>query len=336
MVAGGTRGGRRTRLASQRSAAPALPDGVSASWLLDDFRPAAPADVWVQPVPRRVRNPSGFGVDEAFQLSALQRGQTYARTGKVLTLDWSRWKPRANALRLDGLVDGTAENAYRTTAVLEREGTDWVVRGGWCSCPVTLDCKHAVALGYAYLIENGLRGTTKRLEERGRPRVGEMARVARPAAGGNFEVEFVVPPDALDGNIGYEAEFRIPQKCQPCGGSAEVPWVRCDYCDGTGIWNGLGAFPESWSPNQRCLRCSGLGRWDSGEPQTCRRCRGTGQSLVRKLVEFDVPLNAKDGTRVSVPLSSGNRVSLEVILRVPFPRTAPAPPRPRSAAASRE
>ncbi|TQF65779.1 DEAD/DEAH box helicase [Rhodococcus spelaei] len=72
------------------------------------------------------------------------RGVRYARAGSVLELDWI-----ADEHRAVGLVDGT--DLYRTS-VLFRPHTDRLeFTRGECSCPVRLNCKHAVAVTVALL-----------------------------------------------------------------------------------------------------------------------------------------------------------------------------------------
>jgi superfamily II DNA or RNA helicase len=70
------------------------------------------------------------------------RGTDYARNGWVLRCLWS---PDAGSLV--GSVRGNRGRAYATTVHLVRGPADtWALKGGRCSCPMQVDCKHVAAL----------------------------------------------------------------------------------------------------------------------------------------------------------------------------------------------
>ena len=71
-----------------------------------------------------------------------RRGTDYARNGWVLRCLWS---PDAGSLV--GSVRGSHGRSYATTVHLAHgpAGT-WVLKGGRCSCPMQVDCKHVAAL----------------------------------------------------------------------------------------------------------------------------------------------------------------------------------------------
>ncbi len=69
------------------------------------------------------------------------RGVQYARQGAVSRM-W--WDDSMDALR--GYVRGSAGERYGTTVYFSRVDGGLVFEAGECSCPVGLDCKHAVAL----------------------------------------------------------------------------------------------------------------------------------------------------------------------------------------------
>ena len=71
-----------------------------------------------------------------------RRGTDYARNGRVLRCLWS---PDAGSLV--GSVRGNRGRAYATTVHLVRGPADtWTLKGGRCSCPMQVDCKHVAAL----------------------------------------------------------------------------------------------------------------------------------------------------------------------------------------------
>ena len=71
-----------------------------------------------------------------------RRGTDYARNGRVLRCLWS---PDAGSLV--GSVRGNRGRAYVTTVHLVRGPADtWTLKGGRCSCPMQVDCKHVAAL----------------------------------------------------------------------------------------------------------------------------------------------------------------------------------------------
>jgi superfamily II DNA or RNA helicase len=72
----------------------------------------------------------------------IRRGTDYARNGWVLRC---LWNPTAGALV--GSVRGNHSRTYATTVHLVRGPADtWALKGGRCSCPMQVDCKHVAAL----------------------------------------------------------------------------------------------------------------------------------------------------------------------------------------------
>jgi superfamily II DNA or RNA helicase len=69
------------------------------------------------------------------------RGVQYANQRSVTSM---RWDDRTDTLR--GYVRGAAGRSYGTTVRFSRAGGQLVYESAECSCPVGLDCKHAVAL----------------------------------------------------------------------------------------------------------------------------------------------------------------------------------------------
>ncbi|ONH60122.1 helicase [Frankia sp. CcI49] len=72
-----------------------------------------------------------------------RRGLGYAQEGAVLQVSW---RPAGNTLA--GVVAGSHGERYLTTVQFTGVGSgeQWWFEGGRCTCPVGLDCKHAVAL----------------------------------------------------------------------------------------------------------------------------------------------------------------------------------------------
>jgi len=74
--------------------------------------------------------------------ATLTRGRGYARAGAVLRQEWN-----AACSEVSGSVRGRGANAYEVTVSLRRAaGGEVVSLDGRCTCPVGLNCKHAVAL----------------------------------------------------------------------------------------------------------------------------------------------------------------------------------------------
>ncbi|KAA9111534.1 DEAD/DEAH box helicase [Microbacterium rhizomatis] len=70
------------------------------------------------------------------------RGRTYAANGRVTHLEWN---PAAQRLSAD--VQGTDPRPYRVVALLSGAATARaLVRSATCTCPLTINCKHAVAM----------------------------------------------------------------------------------------------------------------------------------------------------------------------------------------------
>ena len=73
---------------------------------------------------------------------AFRRGTEYARQGRVLQYQWS-----PDAATLVGTVRGNHSRPYATTAILTQGAAGpRAVKGGRCSCPMRVDCKHVAAL----------------------------------------------------------------------------------------------------------------------------------------------------------------------------------------------
>jgi len=73
--------------------------------------------------------------------TSYSRGVQYARQRAVTSM---RWDEGTETLR--GYVRGSAGQSYGTTVRFSRAGDQLVYESAECSCPVGLDCKHAVAL----------------------------------------------------------------------------------------------------------------------------------------------------------------------------------------------
>ncbi|WP_307816174.1 DEAD/DEAH box helicase [Hoyosella rhizosphaerae] len=69
------------------------------------------------------------------------RGMAYARDGAVRDLTWDI---AANVLRAN--VDGSGRNSYDTVVAFTTGGGEWEFDFGRCSCPVSRNCKHSVAV----------------------------------------------------------------------------------------------------------------------------------------------------------------------------------------------
>lgn len=71
-----------------------------------------------------------------------RRGTDYARSGRVMRC---LWNPKPG--NLVGSVRGNRGRTCTTVVNLVCDSADrWTLRGGRCSCPMQVDCKHVAAL----------------------------------------------------------------------------------------------------------------------------------------------------------------------------------------------
>jgi len=84
-------------------------------------------------------------VDSTFDVlpaDTWRRGVSYAREGRVLSCVWD-----PNLHKLFGGVRGNKGRTYTTAVQLLPADTDtWDVEGGFCSCPMQVNCKHVAAI----------------------------------------------------------------------------------------------------------------------------------------------------------------------------------------------
>ncbi|MDN5896625.1 MAG: SWIM zinc finger family protein, partial [Nocardioides sp.] len=81
-------------------------------------------------------------LSRAFDSGSLSRGRSYARQGMVVGFEINELD---NAVEIVGSVAGNRAMPYSVTVFIEPTASTPRVTGD-CSCPVGLDCKHAVAL----------------------------------------------------------------------------------------------------------------------------------------------------------------------------------------------
>jgi superfamily II DNA or RNA helicase len=81
-------------------------------------------------------------VRSAFGASTYQRGTSYARSGRVVQLELDEADQALYAV-----VAGSGGQRYRTTVALQPDGGSGAFYvESYCTCPVGIDCKHAVAV----------------------------------------------------------------------------------------------------------------------------------------------------------------------------------------------
>jgi superfamily II DNA or RNA helicase len=73
--------------------------------------------------------------------AALSRANAYAREGRVENLAW-----HPDITELTAEVFGTAEEPYEVGVYLKPQQATYRYAGGWCTCPVSADCKHIAAV----------------------------------------------------------------------------------------------------------------------------------------------------------------------------------------------
>ncbi|MCL9759965.1 SNF2-related protein [Frankia sp. AiPa1] len=122
--------------------------------------------------------------------ATFRRGEQYARRGAVAEVSW---QPSGNTLI--GRVAGSNGKRYSTTAYFVEgdQAHPWQFRGGNCSCPMALDCKHTAALVLAAAQAASLTAVAKPAAERWTDSmVSGTAAPARAQRGG--AIRPVTPP----------------------------------------------------------------------------------------------------------------------------------------------
>jgi hypothetical protein len=85
-----------------------------------------------------------------------RRGVAYAREGRVLRCQWD-----PDVHNLFGNVRGSQGRSYTTTVqLLPLDTATWSVGGGFCSCPVHVNCKHVAAIVIAAVGATKMRAQT--------------------------------------------------------------------------------------------------------------------------------------------------------------------------------
>jgi len=99
-----------------------------------------------------------FGLDlddiyDDFSQVTIQRGINYYKTKQVLSIDnvlKSSPKSQDGVIEVMGTVAGSRGYYYNTKLFLKRD-IFGLNLSSYCSCPVEIDCKHGIALLFAYL-----------------------------------------------------------------------------------------------------------------------------------------------------------------------------------------
>ncbi|GAB3281212.1 DEAD/DEAH box helicase [Sinomonas notoginsengisoli] len=73
--------------------------------------------------------------------AAMARAQAYARDGRV---EYLAWHPEITELTAQ--VSGSEDEPYEVGVYLQLHQGTYRYAGGWCTCPVTADCKHMAAV----------------------------------------------------------------------------------------------------------------------------------------------------------------------------------------------
>ncbi len=169
---------------------------------------------------------------------ALSRGRSYARGGHVRCLDWLE-----EPTRLVGEVQGTARAPYEVTVLFTATSRGAAVSAR-CTCPVGVNCKHAVAVLYAADVV--VSGSARLVAGRTAP----PATRSRPAREPSWEVTL---RRALDGaasrvvpSVGllFEVPDAASQRARGVEGSGPAVRLRPVILGRSGSWITTGI---SWS-----------------------------------------------------------------------------------------
>ena len=97
---------------------------------------------------------SGLGYEtiaKAVSRTSCERGERYWRAGRVLFVDWEQ--SGEEEVRIVASVQGTTFQPYQLEAVIEQLSNGALDIEGYCSCPVTYNCKHLAAALFAVKAE---------------------------------------------------------------------------------------------------------------------------------------------------------------------------------------
>jgi len=108
------------------------------------------------PRPTSVQSPEPdiFAVfEEEFAPATFARGKVYEQQGRAIVDSVHATGP--DEVRIVGRCKGSNRNTYDVSVLLETDPLDGLfVADAYCTCPVALDCKHAVALLLTYARQN--------------------------------------------------------------------------------------------------------------------------------------------------------------------------------------
>jgi hypothetical protein len=98
-----------------------------------------------------------------FKDQTYQRGYQYYQQGRVLTAEIFENTEHSDRLRIYGEVEGSGTNEYQVTADIQlpspRNRSSKCQLEGDCTCPVSFDCKHVVAILF-HMLDQGDNKTT--------------------------------------------------------------------------------------------------------------------------------------------------------------------------------
>lgn len=129
--------------------------------------------------------------------AAMSRAHAYAREGRVENV---AWHPEITELTAE--VYGTAQEPYEVGVYLKPQQATFRYAGGWCTCPISADCKHVAAVVLA--------ANTQRL--RAEAAGAKAARQSEPAWKG--ELRRIINPGGerqlhgRSGRLGLQFELR--------------------------------------------------------------------------------------------------------------------------------
>jgi superfamily II DNA or RNA helicase len=189
------------------------------------------------------------------------RGREYARSGAVLTTQW-----QDGQAAVFGQVQGSDRRPYTVIARLQRSRDGALTSfHGSCTCPVNVDCKHAVALVLSALCSDQIGGPeepTSRAGSAVRPApefaaweqtLGELLAVAAErtsTADVGLQFEVYSPPPVQTSRRGPVAPPDRPRLViQPVVRGRSGSWVRSGVS-----WSDFGYGYSRWERDRRRLR----------------------------------------------------------------------------------
>ena len=243
-------------------------------------------------------------IERAVGASTYARGWVYAQSGHVAGLQFD-----PHELALSAMVLGAGQQAYATTVYLEESGDCGLsFEQGQCSCPVGIDCKHAVAVALAApdVVSGRLLGqgppAVQRWEQSLRPLLDATAPIlALPARSAPLALQLSIPRPPQAGRWA-RASSAIRVLARPVTRGKTGNWIKGNLSWST--LSHLNARSEEHPPEQV--------RWFQELHALYQAPRG-GSMYYHPYQDNDIDLTDFDSRRLWSLLDEAARLGIEVV-----------------------